>query len=620
MRNYILLIIIFLLNSCNDNIHDKPNIVWITTEDNSIHYMNLYTKGGADMPTINSLAEDGVVFNNAFSNAPVCSVARTTLITGIYAPSIGTQYHRKMQKVKLPTDINPLPVYLKKNGYYTTNNSKEDYNFVKEGKIWNESSNKASYKNRNEGQPFFHVQNFNNTHEGKLHFNKKQLEEGLKSNELDSIIPFPYHPDTPTFRYTQSLLHSHHRDVDKLIGEFIDDLESQGLLENTFIFYFGDHGGVLPRSKGYIYESGLHVPMVVRIPDNYKKLSPFKKSSRTSAFVDFVDLVPTVLSLAGIEIPSNLDGTPFMGKKTSKKIIENQEITFGYADRFDEKYDLVRSVRKGKYKYIRNFQPFNIDGLYNFYRYKMLAYKEWYNLFNEGKLNDKQSQFFEPRMPEHLYNIELDPHEVNNLANSDEHQEILIDLRKTLNDHLISSNDLSFFPEPYFLENGISDVTAFSQKNKDQIKKLLTVSNLALSNFDEVSNEIGKILDDENPWVRYWGLIVCSSFGEKAMNFSEKIDFIFQNDSENLVKMRAVEFMLLNNINVSESKINSLLKSAKSESEANLMLNTLALVKTQNPNFKLNLKKEVFSENWIPPKREENALVNRRMNYLTNNE
>ncbi len=312
MRNYILLIIIFLLNSCNDNIHDKPNIVWITTEDNSIHYMNLYTKGGADMPTINSLAEDGVVFNNAFSNAPVCSVARTTLITGVYAPSIGTQYHRKMQKVKLPTDINPLPVYLKKNGYYTTNNSKEDYNFVKEGKIWNESSNKASYKNRNEGQPFFHVQNFNNTHEGKLHFNKKQLEEGLKSNELDSIIPFPYHPDTPTFRYTQSLLHSHHRDVDKLIGEFIDDLESQGLLENTFIFYFGDHGGVLPRSKGYIYESGLHVPMVVRIPDNYKKLSPFKKSSRTSAFVDFVDLVPTVLSLAGIEIPSNLDGTPFM--------------------------------------------------------------------------------------------------------------------------------------------------------------------------------------------------------------------------------------------------------------------------------------------------------------------
>jgi hypothetical protein len=209
---------------------------------------------------------------------------------------------------------------------------------------------------------------------------------------------------------------------------------------------------------------------------------------------------------------------------------------------------------------------------------------------------------------------------VNNLANSNEHQEILIELRKTLNDHLISSNDLSFFPEPYFLENGISDVTAFSQKNKDQIKKLLTISNLALSNFDEVSNEIEKILDDENPWVRYWGLIVCSSFGEKAMNFSEKIDFIFQNDSENLVKMRAVEFMLLNNINVSESKINSLLKSAKSESEANLMLNTLALVKTQNPNFKLNLKKEVFSENWIPPKREENALVNRRMNYLTNNE
>ena len=307
------------------------------------------------------------------------------------------------------------------------------------------------------GQPFFHVQNFHNTHEGQLHFNSKQLADALLSNELDSISPFPYHPDTPTFRYTQSLYHNHHKDVDKEMGEFIEDLKNEGLMENTIIFYYGDHGGVLPRSKGYLYETGLNVPMVVYVPEKWKHLNPFKIGSRTSAFVDFVDLVPTVLSLAGIEIPKDADGTPFLGKNLDKSKIEQQDITFGYADRFDEKYDLVRSVRKGKYKYIRNYQPFNIDGIYNFYRYKMLAYKEWYKLFNEGKLNDIQSQFFKPRLPESLFDIEKDPYETNNLASLNEHKKTLLELRESLNSHVISQPDLSFLPEPYFLENGLEN-------------------------------------------------------------------------------------------------------------------------------------------------------------------
>ena len=374
----IILLLITTISCKNESL--KPNIVWIVTEDNSIHYMNLYKAGGAEMPAVASLASEGVVFDNAFSNAPVCSVARSTIITGVYAPRIGTQYHRRMSKVKLPDDVKPLPVYLKEAGYYTTNNAKEDYNFIKEGEIWNESSGKATYKNRNEGQPFFHVQNLHNTHEGQLHFDKEHLENALKTNNLDSIKPFPYHPDTPTFRYTQSLLHSHHIDVDKEIAKIISDLENEGLIDDTIIFYYGDHGGVLPRSKGYIYESGLIVPMVVRVPEKFKKLSPFKSGSRTSLFVEFVDLVPTVLSIAGIKVPKSVDGKPFLGKKLKKSKIERQNITFGYADRFDEKYDLVRSVRKGKFKYIRNYQPFNVDGLYNFYRYTMLAYKEWYNL------------------------------------------------------------------------------------------------------------------------------------------------------------------------------------------------------------------------------------------------
>ena len=620
MKKYLLLIFVFIISSCNDELDPKPNILWIVTEDNSLHYMNLYTKGGAEMPNVSSLASEGIVFNNAFSNAPVCSVARSTIITGVYSPRIGTQYHRRMSLVKLPDDVKPLPVYLKEAGYYTSNNSKEDYNFIKDGEIWDESSGKASYKNRKKEQPFFHVQNFHNTHEGQLHFDQEHLENALKTNNLDSVKPFPYHPDTPTFRYTQSLYHNHHKDVDKEIGKFIKKLEDENLLDNTIIFYYADHGGVLPRSKGYIYESGLNVPLVVRVPEKFKKLSPFKAGSRTSTFVEFVDLVPTVLSLAGIEIPRSIDGKPFLGKKLKKSKLEKQNTTFGYADRFDEKYDLVRSIRIGKYKYIRNYQPFNVDGLYNFYRYKMLAYKEWYKLFQDGKLNEVQSQFFKPRAPEALYNIDEDPHEIKNLAKDKNYIEILLDLRTKLNDHLVSINDLSFIPEPHLLKNGLNDIVSYSEKNKDLISRLIKISDLSLNDYKQVSSKIQDALNDINPWVRYWGLIVSSSYGSKALENKEQIHSIFENDPENLVRMRAAEFMLLNNLEISDSKINSLLKKSNFEAETNLMLNTLANIKTSNPNYKLNLNKRVFPENWLPPLREENALVNRRMNYLTDSE
>ena len=616
----LLTILSFFLINCDfqdQTNNEKPNILWIVTEDNSIHYMNLYTKGGAEMPAISQLANQGVVFNNAFSNAPVCSVARSTIITGVYAPRIGTQYHRKMSKVKLPNSVKPLPTHLSEIGYYTSNNAKEDYNFIKENKVWDESSKKATYKNRKKGQPFFHVQNFHNTHEGQLHFNSKQLDDALVANELDSISPFPYHPDTPTFRYTQSLYHNHHKDVDREIGKFIDDLQNEGLMENTIIFYYGDHGGVLPRSKGYLYETGLNVPMVVYVPEKWEHLNPFKIGSRTSTFVDFVDLVPTVLSLAGVKIPKGLDGTPFLGKNLDRSQIEKQDITFGYADRFDEKYDLVRSLRKGKYKYIRNYQPFNVDGIYNYYRYKMLAYKEWYKLFQAGKLSDIQSQFFKPRTPEALYDIEKDPYETKNLASMPEHQNKLLDLRNILNDHIINQPDLSFFPEPYFLKNGLENGLDFGQNNKELIQKLVQTANLSLQPYKEVKSDISESLNNENPWVRYWGLITCSSFGIEASEHLEKINYLFINDSENLVKMRAAEYLMLNDYKIDSSKINALLKNAKSEAEANLMLNSLALIKTKNPNYKLELSKSVFPDNWF---KTENALVNRRMNYLTNNE
>lgn len=612
MRISILLGLLLIYSACNPKEQSYPNIVWLTTEDNAPHHMKLYNGDGAAMPSIEKLAKKGIVFDNAFSNAPVCSVARSTLITGCYAPRIFTQFHRRAHHVPLPEGLMPFPFYLKQAGYYTTNNHKQDYNFILPDGVWDESSKKATYKNRKPGQPFFHVQNHTVTHEGNLHFDQKKI-HNTPDQELENIKVFPYHPDTKTFRYSYYHFQNRHVLADQLMGEFIADLEQQGLMEDTIIFYFGDHGGVLPRSKGYAYESGLQVPMVVYVPKKWEHLFHHSRGSRAKSFVEFVDLAPTVLSLAGISPPKGIDGTAVSGEFSEASEVKKKNTTFGYADRFDEKYDLVRTLRVGKYKYIRNYQPFNIDALFNFYRYKMLAFQEWDALYTAGKLNEEQRQFFEPRGPEGLYDIEQDPHEVNDLSASPEHQEILIMMRKQLQEKLAALPDLSFYPEPYLLEHAIENPVAFGQKNQQEIKELMAVADLNLSSFDAVQAQIKQVLTDDNPWKRYWALVVCTSFGEKAKTLIPQIKNLLHQDPENLVRARAMEYLLLNQGFFDHKIVEALLKNAKSETEANLILNSVALIKNLKPHLKFNLSKEIFPSEWYD---KPNDLVNRRMDHL----
>ena len=285
MQIFFLLIIKIILNlSCSYTKVERPNIIWLTTEDDSTHYMKLYNEDGVSMPAIEKLASNGVVFDNAFSNAPVCSVARSTLITGCYAPRIFTQYHRPAKHVPLPKDVMPMPYYLKKAGYYTTNNHKQDYNFILPDEVWDESSTKATYKNRKAGQPFFHVQNHTITHEGNLHFSQEMIDK-TTDEDLEHIKVFPYHPDTKTFRFSYHHFQKRHKLADQQMDDFLKDLDEQGLMEDTIIFYYGDHGGVLPRSKGYTYESGLQIPLVVYVPEKWKHLIPYDRGSRSETFV-----------------------------------------------------------------------------------------------------------------------------------------------------------------------------------------------------------------------------------------------------------------------------------------------------------------------------------------------
>lgn len=610
----ILLFVVFILqSSIAQSTSVKPNIVWLVTEDNSKHFVKLFDQNGAAMSNVEKLAKNGIVFTNAFSNAPVCSVARSTLITGCYAPRIGAQYHRRMELVPLPDGLKMFPAYLKKAGYYTSNNSKEDYNLIKSDEVWDESSKTATYQNRSEGQPFFHVQNFSITHEGRLHFSNEEMQDTDLKAVAQRIKPFPYHPNTQLYRFTYQRYLSLHRNADKAIGQFIDQMEKDGVMDDTIIFYYGDHGGVLPRSKGYIYESGLNVPLVVYVPEKWKDLTPISVGSHTDAFIEFIDFAPTVLHLANIPIPQQMDGKAFLGSEISMHTLDQDNSTFSYADRFDEKYDLVRAVRKGKFKYMRNYQPFNIDALFNFYRYKMLAYKEWFQLFNEGKLDDAQKQFFQRRQTECLFDIENDPHEVQNLADDPTYRKVLEELRIDLQDHVKSMPDLSFYPEPYFIENGMDNPVQFGQEHKDDIAKLIDIADLSLLSFSKAKKGIGKALNSKNPWQRYWGLIVCSSFGERATTCHKKARQLLNKDPVALVRTRALEFLLLNGETVDENLIIDIIKSARSETEANLILNTIALLKMVRPDFRITIPREIFNSSWF---KTENSLVSRRYDFI----
>lgn len=609
MRTLLLLLTLCILPQASGA--ERPNIVWLISEDNSTHYLKLFDEHGAPTPRIEALAKHGLAFDHAFSNAPVCSVARTTLITGCYGPRIGTQYHRKMKLVPMPKGLRMFPAYLREAGYYTTNNRKKDYNAIEGKGVWDESSNKANWRKRKSGQPFFHCQSFATSHESSLHFSRQVMNNQKTTTDPKTVFVAPYHPDTPTFRYTVARYHDRIQQVDQQIGKVVDQLEKDGLLEDTFIFYFGDHGGVLPRGKGYAYESGLHVPLVVRVPEKWKHLVDAKPGTRVKGFVSFIDFGPTTLNLAGVKVPEQMDGKPFLGKGITLNEVNKRDEAFGYADRFDEKYDLVRTLRKGKWEYVRSYQSFNFDGLQNNYRYRMLAYQEWRSLYNKGKLNNVQKQFFESRPAEALYDLEKDPHETKNLASDPTYAKELMLMRERLRERVKGMPDLSFYPESVLIKNAFQNPVAFGQKNKKEIAKLVDVADLNLIPFAKAKPGIEAALNSKNPWERYWGLIVCSSHGADAKEFASLAEKISKSDSELLVRARAAEFLGLIGAGDPRPVILDALAKTTSGAEANLILNTLVLLQDGKPGYDFGLRAD-----HINPAARTEALVQRRLEYL----
>ena len=590
---------------------DQPSFVWLVSEDNSKHHLKLFDPHGADTPRIEALARSGIVFDRAFSCGAVCSVARTTLITGSYAPRIGTLFHRKEITVPMPEGLRMFPAYLREAGYYTANKSKKDYNAAEAPDVWDESSNRATWRKRRDGQPFFFMQSFSVSHESSLHFSKEvMLNEESRTDPALLVVP-PMHPDTPTFRYTYARYHDRIRQMDEQIGQVVDELDKDGLLDNTFIFYFGDHGGVLPGSKGYAYETGLHVPLVVRIPDRWKHLVDASPGSRTSGFVSFIDFAPTLLHLAGLKVPSAMDGTPFLGEGIRGEDLARRDEVFGYADRFDEKYDMVRTLRKGRFKYMRSYQPFNFDGLQNNYRYIMLAYQEWRDLYRAGKLNESQGAFFKARAPEALYDVESDPYEMRNLAGDAAHAETLRDVRARLTAWVKGMPDLGFYPENHLAVEAFDNPVAFGRSHREAMARLVDIADLSLVPFDTAHDPLEKALASEDPWERYWALIVCSGHGRDASPFMPRAVEMAEGDPERLVRVRAAEFLGLTGAADPRPAILKALAETESPIEAAMILNTLVLLRDGDPGYEFNMTRAMIGT----PGQGQNSVA-RRLEYL----
>lgn len=602
------LMALMMLQACKPE--PKPNFVWIISEDNSKHYMELFDPNGISTPNIKSMAAEGVLFTRAFSNAPVCSVARSSLESSCYGPRTGAQYHRKSAMVPMPDGVEMSPAYLRAAGYYTTNNSKEDYNYLPSDEVWDVSSNKAHWRNREPGQPFFHKESHGISHEGQLHFPAELMETYSPVTDPSSVHLFPQHPDTELFRFTAALYRDKILAVDSIVGNVLKKLEEDGLLESTFVFYFGDHGGVLPGSKGYAYESGLHVPLVVRIPENFRHLVHLSPGTESQGFVSFVDFGPTLLELAGLELPAGIDGIPFMGPEVSSRELDQRDVVFGYADRFDEKYDMVRTARKGRLKYMRNYQPFNFDGLQNNYRYKCLAFEEWRSLFLQGQLNQVQSAFFEAREPEALYDLDSDPYETTNLAADPEYAGHLEEMRSLLTGWVKSMPDLSLYPESELREKAFENPVLFGQEHQEEIAHLVDVADLSLLPFGEAREALAFVLQSEDPMELYWGLIVCSCFGREAGAFYSRAKALCTHEHL-LVRTRAAEFLALTGMQDPSPVIIGALNESTDALEALLILNSLVMLKDGKPGYAFDL-----NGLHLDPEVQEDSQVRRRTDYL----
>ena len=511
----------------------RPNILCIVSEDHGPH-MGCYGDSYATTPNVDRLAGKGMLYSHCWSNAPVCAPARTTIITGMYPTSLGAEHMRSL--VPFPAGKKMFPQFLREAGWYCTNNAKEDYNIEKPGQVWDESSKNGHWKNRKDGQPFFAVFNSEKSHESQI---RKRPHTQVHDPAMVRVPA--YHPDTPEVRQDWAQYYDQVTEADADAGKRLKEIEDAGLTEDTIIFYYADHGSGMPRSKRWPYNSGLQVPLVVFIPEKFAELRPpeYRAGGKSERLVSFVDFAPTMLSLIGVKPPEWMQGHAFLGKFTT----EPQPFLHGFRGRMDERLDLVRSVTDGRYVYVRNYMPHLIYGQHLNYMWQTPTTRVWEQLHKEGKLNAVQDKFWNPKPPEELFDLQSDPDEVVNLADSKEHAEIKAKLRKEQRLQFGKIIDVGFVPEgdrlewskggsPYEWGHAINDFLADVFPTAEAAAILPTEP--------DTMDYLQRALKHPLPVVRYWGVLGRQIRGKSAVDASHDalVDLMKDTSQQNSAPVR----------------------------------------------------------------------------------
>lgn len=489
---------------------DKPNILWLTSEDHGPH-MGCYGDTYATTPNVDALAAKGMLFKHAWSCGPVCAAARTTIIAGMYPPSTGGEHMRSM--TQMPKGTKMYPQFLREAGYYCTNNSKEDYNLAKPEGVWDESSGKASWKNRADGQPFFAIFNETCSHESQL---RKRPHEAI--HDPAKVRVPAYHPDTPEVRQDWAQYYDQVTLADASAGKRLKEIEEAGLAEDTIVFYYADHGSGMPRNKRWPCNSGLQVPMVVYFPPKWKHLAPkeYEAGVKSDRLVSFVDLAPTLLSIIGVQPPEWIQGHAFAGKYQS----EPQRFIFGFRGRMDERYDCVRSVTDGRFVYVRNYMPHLSQAQHVTYQFETPTTRVWRKAFDEGKTTPEQSIFWkEPKAPEELYDLQSDPDEVHNLSASPEHAETLAKMRAAQENLALNIRDVGLLPEGEMHQRS-EGTTPYDMGHDDKLypaARILKAAGTASSLKMDAMSDLKAGFGDSDDAIRYWSTIGVLMRGKEGL-------------------------------------------------------------------------------------------------------
>ena len=435
----------------------RPNIVWISNEDMSPR-LGAYGDAVARTPVLDRLAKESVRFTNAYTTAPVCAPSRAAIITGMHQASIGAQHMRTTEDrvpelpgpylAVPPFYVKAFPEYLRGAGYYTTNRAKTDYQFGVPFTIWDETGRTAHWRNRpDKSQPFFSVFNIEVTHESQI-FPSSPARAGkpLITSPAKVEVP-PYYPDTPLVRQELARLYDNIADMDGQVGAILRQLEEDGLADETIVFYWSDHGDGVPRAKRSLYDSGLRVPLMIRWP---KRLgSALAPGSVRDDLVSFVDLAPTVLALAGVEIPVHLQGRVLVGPGAAAP----PEYVFAARDRMDIEYDMMRSARDGRFLYIRNFAPELPYAGHIIYRNQSAIMQEWFRLQAERALTGPSALWMRTSRPaEELYDTKADPHQIRNLSADPAHRGTLERMRQAVTAWMARTNDQGLINEAEMIQ------------------------------------------------------------------------------------------------------------------------------------------------------------------------